>query len=227
MKIKNIILLMVSSFFLCATAQAIPVLQVDIAGGTYDSATETIVATGNPFTVYALLNTNQGQYGSGDKQVNADDTFYMSVALVPKTGPAPASLGSFVFNGVTVNATAGMTYGTPPQLPGEGGHDMFATYYVLFPFTFNLTANAPLYDTQINPGGINTSLNGDLLYREFVVDVTGLDPSVVVHFDLFAENGIKAPYSHDGQSNVPVPPSILLLGTGLVGLVGFRKRRKL
>ena len=232
MKVNNLIMLLLASFFLCTTAQAEPILQVDIAAGTYDTTTETIVATSNPFTVYALLNTKSGQYGSQSNKVDVNDTFYLSIALIPKTGPAPASLGSFDINfnnsGVqTINVTSDMTYGTPPQLPGKGGHDIFATYYYLYAFQFDVADNAPLYDTQTNPGGLNIGLSGDLLYRGLVVDVAGLDPSVVLHFDLFAANGIKAPYSHDGESSTtPIPAPALLLGTGLIGLVGFRGRRQ-
>ena len=54
---------MVVKIFLCVAfiligagpALAIPSLQLDIAGGVYDPVNQTVVATSNPFTLYAYL----------------------------------------------------------------------------------------------------------------------------------------------------------------------------
>ena len=87
-------------------AHAVPALQLDIAGGFYDTTSQSIMTSSNSFTLYALLDpTAHG--------VSASGTYYVSVALTP-TRSTSASLGSFTFNGTNVNATSGMTYGTPP-----------------------------------------------------------------------------------------------------------------
>src|SRR5688572_15131331 len=100
-----LIFLGVVGMWVAKPALAVPLLSLDIAGGTYDSASQTIVASGNPFTVYALLNTLQGQ---------ASGTYYIAAAIVPKTqNPPTSSFGSFTVNGQTYSA-ANMSYGNPP-----------------------------------------------------------------------------------------------------------------
>src|SRR5574337_940047 len=86
---------------------AIPTLQLDIDGGYYDYGTETIVATGNTFTLYAFLTGKKGE-------VAFDDTFYISAGVVPQVGPSNVNLGSFTFNGATTDVTDDMVYGVPP-----------------------------------------------------------------------------------------------------------------
>ena len=41
-------------------AEAIPLLQLDMKGGVYDPATETIVAPGGSFELYAILTPQTG-----------------------------------------------------------------------------------------------------------------------------------------------------------------------
>src|SRR4026208_915366 len=63
--------------FLCMNlGWAIPSLQLDIAGGTYDSASQTIIAPANPFSLYSLVHPST---------LSAGGTFYLSAAIVPKT----------------------------------------------------------------------------------------------------------------------------------------------
>jgi hypothetical protein len=72
--------------------------------------------------------------------------------------------------------------------------------------------------------------NATFIYETFVVDLDLVDPFMPIHFDLFAYTGgnpekVFAPFSHD-VSAAPEPASILLLGSGLVGLLGFRRKFK-
>jgi hypothetical protein len=183
------LLLLTASF-----AYAIPSLQLDIAGGTYDTNTQTIVSTTNPFTLYAYLIPDNNTNGPN---ALLTDTYYISAAITPQVGPVGQNLGSFTFNGVTINVTSDMIYGTPPvesdpnvtQLsdPGDlASHSIFPTYFVQFAFSFDANNKALAYDTQSTPGvGPTPDATGTMYYQAFAIDTSGLDPNYFVHFDLF------------------------------------------
>src|SRR3989304_4232030 len=124
-------------------AVAYPTLQLDIKDGYYDSSTETIVASDNPFTLSALL--------IPDFKNSLTDTYYISAAVVPMIGPDGEVLGSFSFNGddiISVNrsstiqnvidVTGNMVYGVPPfeiavnQLKDKGDLQKHGIYYTYF-----------------------------------------------------------------------------------------------
>ena len=213
---------------------AVPLLQLDIAGGTYDSSpdAENIVSTSNPFTVQALFNTLSG---------TASGTYYLAVAIVPKTeNPPLLDFGSFKIGDVTYSVD-NMHYGTPPLAFGKSGdlasHGIYDTHYFEIGFMFDDENRANLYNSQDDPGGLVENEDGEILFHEFEVDVSGLSAGYQVHFDLYNLNtgkrgkpGVKdfAPFSHDAQS---APPSVadtsstmILLGMAMLAIEGLRRR---
>ena len=158
--------------------QAEPLLQIDIEGGV--NSTETLVATGPVFTLYALLTP-----GGGDTIGDLLNDFdYISAALTPETGEPGGIFGWFEFDGATdrdgndlgggVDAvdnpylvTGDMTYGSPPidacELdpescggnPGDiGGHAIFETYFIEFEFQFTDLLQTATYNAQTDRGGL-------------------------------------------------------------------------
>lgn len=237
--IKKYVLIPIAAFALLlypVTAQAVPTLQLDIDGGTYDSGTQTIITTAPVLTVYAYL-TNKGT--ADDLAALLADTYYLSIALVPGDS---LSGESFTLDGTAVNVTADMTYGTPPievaaQQFDLASHGVYPTYYYEESFQFSGSNEISQYNTQdraINGGAIDLSYdaNGDMYYVAFEIDRSGLDLNYNLHFDLYNTNVKRngtitvddfAPFSHDAET-VPEPATVLLLGLGLLALWGWTKR---
>jgi len=228
---------------------SVPILQLDILGGTYDSVTQTIIAPndGDPnlFTVRALYDYT-AKPGLANK-------FYLSAAIVPST--TATTFGSFDIGTTTYSASSGMVYGNPPfNDPAGAGkdagdlasHGIFPTWYAEVSFSFLNGQTVASYNTQDDSAGPAGSL---LRYVDFQVDIANLFqlPNLsgyAVHFDLYHESNKAsdwdvdkfAPFSHDAQSltvRTPPPPpvpdgstTITLLGMAMLGLGVIQRRIK-
>jgi hypothetical protein len=242
MKLLNKLLATLAIALMATSARAIPTLQLDILGGTYDTSSETVIAPANTFALYA--------YGLN---IDLADKFFISMAVVPST-TTPGSYGSFTVNGTTVNVTSDMTAGGPPLEssgvidPGDlAKHGVFPTYFAEQGFYFSLANQSLQYNTQDNAGSGPQPGTG-MYFKEFDLDISNLAPGLGIHFDLYNEALITkcknktcttsdidinqfAPFSHDAEGMVTAIPepetyALLLAGLGLMGVMARRRKQK-
>jgi hypothetical protein len=198
-------------------ANAIPALQLDATGGVYDNSVESTRISSDVIDLWALL--TRAPVSSG--------TYWVDVAITPKT-TSPQNLGSFVFDGTTVNVTSGMTLGNPGLPP----HGVYNTYYKEFSFTFNSSHKITPYDVASDAGhpASHVNSNGSGFYNQFSIDLSGLSDNVEVWFNFYHRNtsgavDANAPFSHD-VFTVPEPTGFVLTGIGLLMLVRVIRRGK-
>jgi hypothetical protein len=225
-------------------AKAIPTLQLGVSGGVYDSNTQTVMATSDQFTLYAYLIPSSG--------ATLEDDYKLSIAIVPAVNAAQ-DLGSFVFEGETINVTGDMSYGTPPleailaQDPGDlPSHGIYPTYFAEFGFRFNAGDRTAAFNTADSPSATPDGGTG-MYFHAFTIDTSLLAQGYAIHFDLYdtklgrplpdgtidIDVNKFAPFSHDAQSlslhtppgAVPEPTHIVMMALGLAGALAGRRVR--
>ncbi|WKJ89434.1 choice-of-anchor N protein [Methylomonas montana] len=177
----------------CASAQAIPYLQLDISPGTYVTGSADTVATSNPFTLYGLIDTSgNGTDGNGNNNkvtFDQNDDFFISIAILGlQTGQT--SFGSFEFGGISFNSLSSQfKFGAPPDPTGDlAKHGIYNTWFteVLFNLPANLDPiNVLEYNVQTDPGDPVFNTSGTLAAISALVDISNLNAGLTLHFDFY------------------------------------------
>lgn len=222
-----------SALLFTTSARAVPTLQLDIIGGYYDAATQTVFSNGPTFSLVA--------YAAPGSQTDAEilgQMFYISAAFVPRLVQDPSfDAGSFDINGASVAAThANLSYGIPPGGDDNlGKHGIYETYYHEVSFSFDAADTVTSYNVQDNAGGgLFDEAGTDMFFKSWEFNVASLG-AYQLHFDLYnGDRSLFAPFSHDAESHahnfgtnteVPEPSALAILGFGLLGIGLIRRKR--
>jgi hypothetical protein len=223
---KTLITIMVS-LLAAPVAYAVPGLQLFIDGATYDWGSQSWVISDNEFDLYVV-----------SAKTSKQDVF-VSIALGQNDNPDDVMVD---FDGKTIDP-GDWVYGYAPYEnhaeDWDGGQDL--PRHGIFPTHFT-QVNAGDYGLMQDVGDVQPDEDGNFWNpatgegdspamgeaRAFHVTVGG--SFSLIHFDAFTLNPDGtidqfAPFSHDA-SVVPEPGTILLLGTGLIGVGAFSFRRR-
>lgn len=203
-------------------AHALPSLQLDILGGTYNNDTETVVTSTGIFTLYAYGNLGNKQ-GNGNP-VDLDDRYYVSAAVInfgagsmagdddgnPDAVLALEDFGSFTITGpddmggtdeMFFDYMTNTQFGTAPVEALQGSDAGDLQKHGIFETTFGVyDADGFQFDKDMTRDAVNVQDNpgtaisgpGTLAYVPFTVNVMGLSEGYGVHFDLYSQNVVCA-----------------------------------
>jgi hypothetical protein len=219
--------------FAAPRALAIPALQIWSPDATYyDTTTDTWIIPSDTFELWVIGDV--GSKGVIDG-VDLAASFYGTSGSITVTPISPATAVPDLNPDFNKPGYAGLL--THADFANADGHQ----YWSIGDFT---STSDNIIDYQ--PGQTGTS-TGEI--KKFMIHVSGYDS---VHFDAFdhyyTEAGMSvqthyvfAPFSHDatggggsggsggsggGGGSVPVPGTLSLFGSGLIGLILHRRRRK-
>ena len=151
-------------------------------------------------------------------------------------GPVESSITDIYFDDGTLLGLAGITNGTgvsfddpanPSNLPGGN----LATPPFVTTSGLSADSDAPIIQKGVNPGEfviISFTLKSGGVFQDVIDELNSGDLRIGLHVQAIAPQGGSDSYINEGEGTpheTPEPGTLILFGTGLVGL-GLMRRRK-
>ncbi len=215
---------------------AVPNLQIYIPGATYDMGTETWVIYAYDYELWVIgahLNVYDVKFAAA-VPTNEDGTIKVTW-LQGQLNDDNSNVVKEPYYSETLDETVSDPYisfcacGTPTMGDGKQlpPHGVFPTsYYEYFIGDFGTGQTVQNYIPGDEWGD---EAPGEI--KKFDINVRGYTTVDIVAYDhvILGKNKAKhvfSPFSHDGHSVIPEPATMVLVGTGLIGL-GWLGRRKI
>lgn len=203
------------------------------------------IAQADTFGFHAITNNNPAQVAIGEAQffVDVTDPAGLNNILFTfrNTGPIASVIGQVYFddqgatNSLLLNIAAynvgnvGTVAFTPPATPAE----LPSANTAVPPFnttdSFSAGADNPAPTNGVNSSeafGIQFNLKGTFEFADVIAAINSGDLRMGIHgISLGTGPGLGGSESFVNNP-VPLPPSAFLMGSGLLGLLGFGWRRK-